>query len=220
MQQSFGFVYLWFDRVRYMFYLGSHHGSEHDGYLGSGVRFSRAIRKRPQDFRRRVIQRNFVNDPLITLQLEEAWLKLIKSEELGKRYYNLKLAARGGHTRVGRRNTPEHNARIGAAQRGIPHPWTIIYNKTRICSETTREKHRQNALKQDSSAWTNAGIAARRGRKHTPETLAKMRHPHKSYSPRRLGAMWITDGVSSRRVYSLDLMPDGWRRGRSSYASS
>ncbi len=72
--RSFGFVYLWFDRERNMFYLGSHHGLEDDGYIGSSQRFKWAYKKRPNDFRRRIIERNFTNDRRVTRQIEERWL--------------------------------------------------------------------------------------------------------------------------------------------------
>jgi len=108
MQQYTGFVYLWFDSEKKMFYLGSHAGTIEDGYIGSGIRFIRAYNIRPQSFKRRIIEYTFgdYNELLIR---EQSWLNLIKDEELHTRYYNQKKWATGGSVK-GRKQpkTEEH----------------------------------------------------------------------------------------------------------------
>jgi len=42
-----GFVYRWNDKSNNMYYIGSHKGSVDDGYIGSGVYFKKAYKKRP-----------------------------------------------------------------------------------------------------------------------------------------------------------------------------
>ncbi len=100
-----GFIYLWFDSGRHssghpnrrMFCLGSHCGTENDGYLTStgGIRFKNAYKKRPQDFRRRIIERIYEGNGRDVLNAEQRWLDLIKAEELNQRYYNKKKTAAG-----------------------------------------------------------------------------------------------------------------------------
>lgn len=46
-----------------------------------------SYRRRPQDFKRRIIQKNIDKDYL--LEHEYKWLQLIPDEEIGKKYYNL-----------------------------------------------------------------------------------------------------------------------------------
>ena len=94
-QDYFGFVYLWFDRKRRMYYVGSHQGSVDDGYVGSNPRLQNAHRKRPEDFKRRILRFLTINDYKALHAEEQKWLDLIKVEELGKRYYNFKKAASG-----------------------------------------------------------------------------------------------------------------------------
>jgi hypothetical protein len=100
-----GYIYLWRDRKRKMFYLGSHIGSEHDGYIGSGKRFTAAYKKRPEDFKRRILERvefesldgcKRASHPVRIV--EQRWLNMIKLEELDGKYYNFHLSA-SGHTR-------------------------------------------------------------------------------------------------------------------------
>lgn len=86
MKNRQGFVYLWKDTKRNKFYLGSHLGFLDDGYTGSNNRFKSAFKSRPHTFRRRILEIH----PEITskelLKKEEAWLQLIKKEELAAKY--------------------------------------------------------------------------------------------------------------------------------------
>jgi len=92
--EKYGFIYLWYDRKRKMFYLGCHWGTKNDGYICSSNRMRDAYRRRPQDFKRRIVQTNIERNAL--LDEEYKWLKLINEHELGKRYYNLRQH-RWGH---------------------------------------------------------------------------------------------------------------------------
>ncbi len=84
-----GFVYIWFDKKHKRYYIGCHKGKEDDGYICSSVWMRNSYKRRPHDFKRRILTRvqKVVGNNL--LEEEHRWLSLIKSEELGKRYYNL-----------------------------------------------------------------------------------------------------------------------------------
>lgn len=82
-----GFTYIWFDTKRQMYYIGCHWGTVDDGYICSSNRMRDSYRRRPQDFKRRILVRNIDRDKL--LEEEYKWLTLIPEEELGKKYYNL-----------------------------------------------------------------------------------------------------------------------------------
>lgn len=99
-----GFVYIWFDVVKYKYYIGSHFGLDTDGYIGSGTYFKKAYNRRPQDFKRRIIERVYGSKKEL-LEVEEKWLMLIPDLELGVKYYNLKKTAVGGSVK-GRKCEP------------------------------------------------------------------------------------------------------------------
>lgn len=86
--EKYGFVYIWYDRYRKMFYIGSHWGTENDGYVCSSNRMRDAYRRRPHDFKRRIIAK-VVNSKQLLLEKEYYYLSMINSDELGKKYYNL-----------------------------------------------------------------------------------------------------------------------------------
>ena len=86
--QKYGFVYIWYDKKRKMYYIGCHWGKEDDGYICSSNRMRKAYRRRPQDFKRRILKRIYT-DRNNLLEEEHKWLHLIKDKELNKKYYNL-----------------------------------------------------------------------------------------------------------------------------------
>jgi len=99
MVNTYGFVYIWYDVKRKMFYVGSHFGNETDGYICSSGRMLRAFRKRPQSFKRKIIEKTSKEE---LHKREEYWLGFIRKEELGKKYYNLKRVASGGNCLEGK----------------------------------------------------------------------------------------------------------------------
>lgn len=85
--EKYGFVYIWYDRKHKRYYVGCHWGTEDDGYICSSRWMRSAHRRRPDDFKRRIIKRHIDKE---TLLLEESrYLSMIKEEELRDRYYNL-----------------------------------------------------------------------------------------------------------------------------------
>ena len=89
-----GLVYLWFDRKHKRFYIGSHWGSVDDGYVSSSRWMRKAYRRRPADFKRRILVT--ITTTRHDLLVEEArWLRMIKPSEIKVRYYNVKT--KGDH---------------------------------------------------------------------------------------------------------------------------
>lgn len=83
-----GFVYIWRDRKHGRYYIGSHWGSESDGYICSSRWMRNAYKRRPEDFTRRILYRVDSNRGDL-LQEEYRWLQMIDKSQLGKKYYNL-----------------------------------------------------------------------------------------------------------------------------------
>lgn len=124
--EKHGFIYFWYDKKRKMYYIGSHWGTENDGYICSSNRMRDAYRRRPNDFKRKIIVKNIKRNVL--LDEEHKWLSLIKDEELGKKYYNLRKH-KWGHwsTDISKREsviqkmkrefTEEHKRKISEAKK-------------------------------------------------------------------------------------------------------
>lgn len=100
----FGFVYIWYDRKQKMYYIGSHIGHLDDKYPGTNRRLNFAQKKRPEDFKRRIIYYHPNSDRKELYNIEAFILQnFVKEEELNKRYFNLKRAALGNDSNSAKR---------------------------------------------------------------------------------------------------------------------
>jgi hypothetical protein len=99
-KMKYGFVYIWRDRKHNRYYVGSHWGTEDDGYICSSNRMRKAYRRRQDDFRRRILKRIYTSRE-DTFTEEQRYLDIMKIRiKLGvslkasprwveNRYYNL-----------------------------------------------------------------------------------------------------------------------------------
>lgn len=87
-----GFVYIWRDRTKKLFYIGSHLGHENDGYICSSNSMREAFRRRPKDFRRRILRRFPNTSAAILLKEEDRWLQLAAKKP--SRYYNKRFSTK------------------------------------------------------------------------------------------------------------------------------
>lgn len=145
----FGFIYIWFDTKRKKFCIGSHQGTIDDGYITYTGHMPRAYKKRPETFRRKILEYCFKKDRKELHRLEERWLSMIKKEELGKRYYNLKRKAAGGNVTEGhslerRRLWKEERSRPVIID-GVRYPSRV--ESSRILGFNTKYRLNSKALK-------------------------------------------------------------------------
>ena len=174
--EKYGFVYIWYDRKHKRFYIGSHWGTEEDGYICSSSWMTRAYNRRPEDFKRRILGRT--NERKQLNEAEHRWLQMINEEELGTRYYNLKNH-RFGHwslddnsvcviekmanslrKRAAAMTEEERKLEYGGKWRGKPSPF-----KGKTHTEETKKLIREKRKLQICSTETKAKMSeTRKGR--------------------------------------------------------
>jgi hypothetical protein len=119
MSKAIGFIYIWFNKKTKMYYLGSHKGAPDDGYVGSGKFFKSAYKKNPTQFKRKIIE--FVENEENIILRENYWLSMIKPNELGNKYYNLKNVASGGDivSKLSEKGRKSHSMKSSAAAKNF-----------------------------------------------------------------------------------------------------
>jgi hypothetical protein len=117
---KYGFVYLWYDRKHKRYYVGCHWGSTDDGYTCSSNWLRDAMKRRPEDFKRRILTSGLTRNDMY--DEEQRYLDMIKPSEIKPvcsqpRYYNLCLSSKDPwHRHEDSRKTI--GAKISAAKRG------------------------------------------------------------------------------------------------------
>lgn len=167
-----GFIYIWYDKKRKMYYIGCHLGKEDDGYICSSNRMRDAFRRRPNDFKRRILKRDIPRDQL--LNEEHKWLTMIKDEELGKKYYNLNKHHHGHwainiNTKksVAQKISDHHNSIEGNKKLSIPK----LGNKNPMKRPEVIAKRLNTYMKrEDRRPWNKGKILG-----PNPEHSAKMK---------------------------------------------
>ena len=85
---KYGFVYIWYDKKHKRYYVGAHWGATDDGYVCSSPWMKQAYKRRPKDFKRKILSYIHTNKKDM-FEEEYRWLSMMKPEELkGNRYYN------------------------------------------------------------------------------------------------------------------------------------
>jgi hypothetical protein len=92
---KYGFIYIWYDKLMKMYYVGCHWGTEDDGYICSSPWMKRAYKHRPNSFKRRILKTNIAKRSNMYVE-EQRYLNMIKHTEIKPfnqkpRYYNLNL---------------------------------------------------------------------------------------------------------------------------------
>jgi len=197
--QKFGFIYLWFDKRYNRFYIGRHWGTENDGYICSSTAMRDAHRRRPDDFKRRILKRIYTNNEDLVIE-EQRWLDMIDPIECGNKYYNKTLKSNTPSTR-GYKHTEETIEKIKIGNQGK----TIsdeTKDKIRLANKIQFEDLNQREIRKQKSnnLWADDKYRQRQidahtgkvngphsdetkdkirekmlGRKFSPETIEKMR---------------------------------------------
>lgn len=167
--EEYGFVYIWFDRKHKRYYIGCRWGRTDDGYLCSSNWMKRAYKRRPQDFKRRILE--YVNtNRQDLLEREYYWLSQIKPNELRIRYYNIQNR-KFNHWSV------DPNQRLSVAQKVSRSRRKLTNLGWWSRGKKFSQEHRQKLSEQKK------GNTYRRGKKHSEQTRLKMSQAKKGSIP-------------------------------------
>lgn len=168
MQEKYGFVYLWFDRKHFKFYIGSHWGTECDGYVCSSKNMRENFRYRPSDFKRRILSRVY-SDRKELLAVEQKWIDLIKPEEFGREYYNVNAKV-GQYAWWMNEDTKAEvrkkqvAAKLGKPRSGKPENWKHTTETKKKLSQIHKGRRGPNTGKIFSEEWKKNMAEAAKGR--------------------------------------------------------
>lgn len=194
MNEKYGFIYVWYNRWKKKFYVGCHWGREDDGYVCSSKLMREAYKRNPEYFKRRVVQRVYVRELLLTE--EHKWLSQIKDEQLGKKFYNLnkhhfghwstasdlglsvrEKLSKANKGRVVGPFSEDHKKKISEALKGKPlanetKQKLSDVRKGKPKSEEFKQKCRSRVMSEETKLKIKNSLL---GRKHSEEAKERMR---------------------------------------------
>jgi len=160
----FGFIYVWYDRKYHRFYVGSHWGTEDDGYVCSSTWMRNSYRRRPEDFKRRIVKKILTNRKDLLVE-EERWLQMINISELGTKFYNLKRGHVGHWSTEEQQNKSMRQKLSESANKKWQRP-----EERKKASEGQKRRFSDPVERQKAKAARAKQIRP----KHTEETRLKM----------------------------------------------
>ena len=213
--EKYGFVYIWFDRKHKMYYIGSHWGSGDDGYVCSSNRMRKAYRRRPDDFKRKIIEITEKREEL--LHIEQKWLFLAECKK--DRYYNLCFTTKSpwwnderSRMSVGQKISlsQKTNPNFGEWNKGKKHSEETREKISKSTSDAMKEHYKNNPRSEENRkkiSENNKRLQREKkigmhGRTHSPETIQKMKDNNAMNNPEHVakvraskkGIKWLSNG--------------------------
>lgn len=192
-------------------YIGSHKTKNlDDGYKGSGKYLKRAIEKYGiENFTKEIL---FVFDNPESMYLKES--ELVNEDFLmTQNTYNLKVGGFGGFDYINQNSM--NNGRFLTSEKakeiGIKG-YKATYEKY------GKDWIKQKSIKANESMKIKYPNGTFYGKKHSLETKKiigqKNSISSKGKNNSQYGTIWITDGVDNKKILKDDVIPQGWKRGR------
>ena len=191
-KEKYGFVYIWFDRKNKRYYIGSHWGFEDDGYVCSSNWMYNSYKRRPEDFKRRILIRHYGTREAL-YEKEQYWLNMIQDHELAThqktkakretvRYYNIsKVAILPWHAIDEKRKSVGEKISISKTGKNTgPRDPSVGENISKVKKEKFAKKQEELGYK-FSPEHCEKMANNRKGKSHTEEWRAGQSVRSKKY---------------------------------------
>ena len=208
-ERKYHYIYKTTCKVTGKFYVGMHSTDNlEDGYIGSGKRLWRSIRKHGLENHEREILEFLPNRSSLKNREKE-----IVNEQFLEDPMCMNLQTGGG----GGLSGEEHKKNwIKAGSQAGNAKLKELWETNQEWSECQKEKRKAN--------WKDPLIVEKMlkgfnftGRAHSEETKQKMRESAANKTAEQnsqYGTCWITNGTENKKIKRTDELPQGWKFGR------
>ena len=182
-----------------------------DGYMGSGKIILRAIEKHgAENFSKTILETFETSDAMFAREKE-----VVTDEFLARpNTYNMRRGGFGGFDHINKLGFVRNSSHFSNGNtESIRGGLTTRDKKLAIFSDENLKKAKE-VLRERYPHGTFYQ------KKHSEETLIRMRDSHIGLQTgnknSQFGTMWITDGKKNKKCCSTDVIPAGWKKGRTS----
>jgi hypothetical protein len=208
-------IYKITNQINGKFYIGSHKTKNlNDGYMGSGKYLKYAKEKYGiTNFTKEIL---FIFDTPEQMYAKES--EIVNEEFLAtENTYNLKVGGFGGFDYINA--NPEKYLTEKRLSALMPQSERLRRYKEKLDNDPKFREEQAGRMKIAREKWSRKypqGVWL--GRKHSKETLAKLKNSAKGKGlgekNSQFGTMWITDGIKNKKIKKDKLVPEGWKLGR------
>lgn len=194
------------------FYVGMHSTNNlKDGYLGSGTRLRRSIRKNgKENFKLEIIE--FLPDRKALKERE----KELVNEDLLKDPMCMNLQPGGGGGFIN--ETHKLKCQSAGAKAGRITLKKLHENADYKKMWGDKRKEAWNSMSPEVKKLVLENRYDWTGKKHSEETKRKIgganKLNHSGHLNSQYGTMWITNGTENKKIKKEDKIPDDWYKGR------
>ena len=203
-QKKYHYIYKTTNLKNGKFYVGMHSTDNlNDGYLGSGTRLRRSIRRNGKEsFKIEYLEFFDTREDLINREKELVNEDLLKDPMC----MNLKPGGAGGLVN----GVHGINLKKGASK------WSTAQWKNETYRNKITEVLRNNIIESHRLGKINYDTFT--GKTHSEETKRKIGEANsliqKGEGNSQFGTCWITDGTQNKKIKKTDELPKGWSLGR------
>jgi hypothetical protein len=203
-EKKYNYIYKTTNLKNEKFYVGMHSTDNlNDGYLGSGDRLRRSIRRNGKDNFKLEFLEFLPNRASLSLREKELVNESLLKDPM---CMNLSLGGQGGL------NSIEHGIKLKeGASKWAKAQWKNSEYREKISSvlrNNMKESHRLGKTKYDTTKGKN--ISEEHKRKIGEANKIKQSGSANS----QFGTCWITNGTENKKVNKTNGLPDGWSFGR------
>jgi len=207
-QHKYHFIYKTTNLKNGKFYIGMHSTSNLcDGYLGSGDRLRRAIRKHgKENFKIEILEFFESRESLISKEKELVNETLLKNSMC----MNIVLGGTGGIL------NQEHRIKVLDTLKKMSKIYASEGGKAKQKRALEDEDFKKACIQKIKNSLR--GRQLRLGKKHKEESKKKIGISNsikqKGERNSQYGKRWITNDIESRKINKEELIPIGWKLGR------
>lgn len=240
--EKYGFVYIWYDKKRKLYYIGSHWGTEDDGYICSSHIMRKAYRRRPKDFKRRVL-RIVKTSRKDLFEAEQYFFDKIIEKNKMHLYYNICFNIKDHWSSDSDKrltvsekikknhNTPEMKKKFSEAKLGNKNPMKNPEVSKRVADKNrgrvapnkgipqTEEQKKQQSITMKTKYETGEINIWNKGKKFTDEEKKNIIIANKKMA---LEKTWYYNEKTKQmiRINNYEKPPAGFKKGRLSFKHS
>jgi hypothetical protein len=204
-EKKYNYIYRTTNLINKKYYIGMHSTDNlNDGYIGSGVKLLRSIKKYgKENFKCEILEMLLDRGSLKKREIELVNEDILKD----KMCLNLMCGGEGGFISE---EQQRYRSQCGGKIHSEKMKNNVAYREQVIntASKTFKKLHSMGKIRYDTF----------KDKKHTKETKQKMSKSSKGIgigeSNSQFGTCWITNGIENKKIKKNEILPDKWVLGR------